>query len=119
MFQHEGNGFGVEANVEGVENRSDHRHTKVALDHRRNVRKHGRHGISTANTTAGQGRGKPAATLINLLPVIADGAVDHRRIIRIHISGALDEINRRLNGVIGIDGVEPLLIDRGHCGIPQ
>jgi hypothetical protein len=52
--QHEGDGFGVEAGVEGVEHGADHRHAEVGLEHGRHVGQHHGHRVALADATAGE-----------------------------------------------------------------
>ena len=60
MVQHEGNGFGIQPGVEGVEHRASHRHTKMRLHHRRRVGHHG-HGVVFADTGAAARRARHRA----------------------------------------------------------
>ena len=117
MLQHEGNGFGIQAHVQGVQHSTNHRHTKVAFHHGRNVRQHHRNGITTADSAALQGRRQPAAAIVGFGPVATDGTVDNRRIIRVNTGGTFDEINGGLDRVVCVPGLKALIKDRSHwCG---
>jgi hypothetical protein len=107
MAQHEGDGLGVQAHVEGVEHRADHRHAEVRFEHGRDVRQHHRHRVATADATAGQGAGQASAAGIGFAPVTADGAVDHGRVLAIHRGGAFDEAQRGEGDVVDGAGIRP------------
>jgi hypothetical protein len=51
MLQHETDGFRIEAQIQRIQHRTDHRHRKVCLVHGGHIRCHQRHGISNPNTT--------------------------------------------------------------------
>ena len=91
MLQHEGDGLGVQAHVQGVEHGAGHGHTEVRFEHRRGVGQHHRHRVATPYATACKGAGQAPAALVGFLPVAADGTVDHRRVVAVHGSGAFDE----------------------------
>lgn len=112
VLQHEGDGFGVEAYVEGVQHRADHRHAIVRLEHLGDVRQHHRHRVALADAAPGQGRGQASAALVGLRPVAADVAVDNRGVVRIDAGGALDEAQRRQGDVVDGGGRETLFEDR-------
>ena len=94
MLKHEGDGFGVQTYVQGVEHRADHGYTKVGFQHGRNIRQHGGNGIALANTPTVQGGSQAAAALIGFLPVTAQTAVDDGRVVRVDRSGAFNERQR-------------------------
>ncbi len=115
MLQHEGNGLGVQAHIQGIENRPDHGHTKVTLHHGRDIGQHRCHGVAAANATTSQCRGQTAATLVSFAPVITNGPVNHRGVFRIHACRALNKIDGGQNRIIGVDGLQALIKNRGHC----
>ncbi|MNC36884.1 hypothetical protein D3C75_854290 [compost metagenome] len=112
MLQHEGDGLGVQAHVQGVEHGTGHGHAEVRFEHGRNVGQHHRHGVATADTPAHQGAGQASAALVGLLPVAADGTVDHRRVVAVYGSGAFDEAQRGEGDMVDGSGHQALGIDR-------
>ena len=112
VLQHEGDRFGVQAHIEGVEHRADHRHAEVRLEHRRDVGQHHRHGVALANAAAGQRRGQAPAAPVGFAPVATDGAVDHGEAFGIDAGGALDEAERREGKMVHGGGRKALLVDR-------
>ncbi|MNQ31925.1 hypothetical protein D3C85_453080 [compost metagenome] len=112
VLEHEGDGLGVQAHVEGVEHRADHRHAEVRLEHGRDVRQHHRHRVATADAATGQGRGQAPAALVGFGPGAADGAVDHRGVVGVDARGALDEAERREGDMVHGGGREALLVYR-------
>ncbi|MNT56219.1 hypothetical protein D3C72_1935030 [compost metagenome] len=117
VLQHEGDGLGVQAHVEGVEHRADHRHAEVRLQHLRDVRQHHRHRVALADTAPGQGRGQAPAAGIGLGPVAADGTVDDGRVVRIDGGSALDEAEGGEGDMVDGGWGEALIVDR-HAGYP-
>ncbi|MCY1506165.1 hypothetical protein D9M68_404040 [compost metagenome] len=112
VLQHEGDGLRVQAHVEGVEHRADHRHAEVRLDHLGNVRQHHRHRVATADAASGQRGSQAAAALVGLAPVAADAAVDHGGVVGIDAGGALDEAQRSQRGMVHGRRSEALFEDR-------
>ena len=101
MVELEGDGIGFEANVEGVEHRSRHRHRKMHLVHRGNVRQHRRDRVATADAALRQERRETAAALVGLAPG-EDAAFVHRAgEVRIDRGGALEKTQRRQRHEIG------------------
>ncbi|MNZ12994.1 hypothetical protein D3C78_298780 [compost metagenome] len=103
VLEHERDGLGIQAHVEGVEHGADHRHAEVRFEHGRNVRQHHRHRIALTDTAPGQGAGQATGTFVGLLPVAPDRAVDHRRVLAVDGGGTLDETQ----------GAQGNMIDRG------
>lgn len=91
VLQHEGDGLGVQAYVQGIEHGTGHGHAKVGFEHGRGVGQHHCHGVATADAAAHQGTGQAAAALVGVLPVAADGAVDHGGVVAVNGSSAFDE----------------------------
>ncbi|MNH17476.1 hypothetical protein D3C79_771480 [compost metagenome] len=102
MLEHERNGLGVQAYVQGIEHGANHRHAKMRFQHRWNVWQHHRYGVALANTASGQRTGQAPGAFVGLLPVAADGAMNHRRVLAIDRRGAFDEAQ----------GAQCLMIDR-------
>ncbi|MNQ61278.1 hypothetical protein D3C85_755910 [compost metagenome] len=117
VLQHEGDGLGIQAHVQGVEHRADHRHAEVSLEHLRDVRQHDRHRVALADTAPGQGRGQAPAAGVGLGPVAADGTVDDGRVVRIDGGGTLDEAEGGEGDMVDGGGGEALFKDR-HAGYP-
>ncbi|MNO78051.1 hypothetical protein D3C76_691760 [compost metagenome] len=104
VLKHEGNGLRVQAYVQGVEHRANHRHAKVNFKHGRDVGQHHRHCVALADTPLAQGAGQAPAALIGLLPVAPDRAVDHGRILTVDRGRALDEAQWREGDVVDCRG---------------
>ncbi|MNZ32539.1 hypothetical protein D3C78_498700 [compost metagenome] len=117
VLQHEGDGLGIQAHVQGVEHGADHRHAEVCLQHLRDVRQHHRHRVALADTAPGQGRGQAPAAGIGLGPVAADGTVDDGRVVRIDGGSALDEAEGGEGDMVDGGWGEALIVDR-HAGYP-
>jgi len=45
MREHKGDGLGIQAHVEGIEYRANHRHAKMRFEHGRDVGQHDGHGV--------------------------------------------------------------------------
>ncbi len=105
MLQHEGDGFGIQANVQGIEHGTDHRDAEMALHHGRNVRQHHGNGVAPADSTAFQGRCQAQTAVVGFSPGAADSTVDDGRVIRIHTGRALDKIYGGLNSVVRVPGL--------------
>jgi hypothetical protein len=100
MLQHEGDGFGIQAHVERVEHRADHRHAEVHFKHLGNVGQHHRHRVVLADPATGQRRSQTAAAGVGLRPGAADRAMDDGGVVWINAGGALDEAERRQGNMI-------------------
>ncbi|MNG99410.1 hypothetical protein D3C79_585780 [compost metagenome] len=103
VFEHERNGLGVQAHVEGIEHGANHRHTEVCFEHCRNVRQHHGYRVALPDTASGQGAGQASGAFVGLLPVAPDGTMNHRRVLAIDRRRAFDETQ----------GAQGLVIDRG------
>ncbi|MCY1428692.1 hypothetical protein D9M71_445860 [compost metagenome] len=112
MLQHEGDGLGIQAHVQGIEHSTGHGYAEMRLEHGRGVGQHHCHGVATANATAGQGAGQAPTALVGFLPVAADGAVDDGRVVAVHGSGAFDEAQRGEGDMVDGSGHQALGIDR-------
>ena len=102
VLQHEGDGFGIQAGVQGIEYCPQHGDAKMTLQHGRNVWQHGSNGVALADTFVSQRGRQAATTLVGLLPVAACGTMNHRRVFRVHAGRAGQEIQRCQCGVIGV-----------------
>ncbi|MNY31886.1 hypothetical protein D3C86_1660690 [compost metagenome] len=100
MLQHEGNGFGVQAHVERVEHRADHRHAEVHFQHLGNVRQHHGHRVVLADAAPGERRGQAPTAGVGLGPGATNRAVDHGGVVGVNAGGALDEAERRQGNVV-------------------
>ena len=118
VSKHEGNGFGIKAHVEGIENSANHRDSKVHFQHRRDVGQHHRHGVVLAYPAASQCTRQAPATAVGLCPGAANGTVDHGRVVGVDAGGALDKAQRREGNMVDSSGLEALLKNRhdGHSG---
>ncbi len=115
MLQHESNGFGIQANIQGVQHRTNHGHAEMGLHHGRNVRQHDGNGVTSSDAAPFQGRGQTATALIGLRPGVTDRTMDYRGVLRVNGGGAFNKIDGRLDGVIGVNGRQALVKYRGHC----
>ena len=118
MVEDEGDGLGIEADVEGVEHAARHGHAEVAFVKLGRVGTHHRHSIAKANAVARQHRGELAAAGIGLGPTPAQIAMNHGRALGIDGGAALDEGERAEHLVVGRDLVEVALIGVGHVPSP-
>ncbi len=112
MLQHEGNGLGVQAHIQGIEYGTGHRHAEMRFEHGRDIRQHDRYRVATANAAADQGAGQASAALVGFLPVTADGTVNDRGVVAVHGGGALDETQRGEGDMVDGSGLQALGIDR-------
>ncbi len=102
MLEHEGDGFRVQAGVEGVEHGPGHGHAEVGLEHGGHIGQHGRHGIARLHAAADQGRGQPPAAGVGLGPGDGPVAMDDGRLARKDHGGALHEGQRRQRDMVGL-----------------
>ena len=58
MIQNEGNGFGIESDIQRVQHRAQHRHTVMGLQHLRCVGAHDRDTVPGADSLGGERIGK-------------------------------------------------------------
>src|SRR5690606_9560763 len=117
VLQHESDGLGVQAHVQGVEDRTDHRHTEVGFEHFRDVRQDDGYRVALADTTVRQGRGQTAAAGIGLGPGAAYSTVHHSGVIGIDTGCALDKSQRRQGSVVHGGGRQAFL-ENGHGSYP-
>ena len=78
VIELEGDDGGVEACIERMQHRFDHRHAEMGLQHRRRVRQHHRHGVALADAACGQRRGQSARTGEEFAVARARGAMNDR-----------------------------------------
>ena len=91
VLQDEGDGFGIQAGIDGIQHRAAHGHAEVCLEHRRAVRRDHRHRIAQTNAAPGQGRGQTNAAAVSLAPGLPQAAVDQRRALRGDTRRALEK----------------------------
>jgi len=91
MFQHEGDGRGVEADIQRVQHGARHRHTEMALQHLRRVRSHDGHGVALAYAAPGKRIRKHMTALARLFPGEPAFSMHDRRVLRKNPGGALQE----------------------------
>lgn len=115
VLQHERDGFGIQAHVEGVEHRADHRHAEMHFEHRRDVRQHHRHRVALADATAGQCRGQAPAARVGLGPVATNRTMHYGRVVRVYRRCTFDEAQWAEGNMVDGGAAEALLVDR-HGG---
>ncbi len=91
----EGNGGGVEPDVDRVQHRSAHWHAVMAFQHGRRVRQHGGNRIAPADTKAGQRRRQLARATVELRIAAAQRAMDDCDVVGEHAGSAFKEGQRR------------------------
>ena len=101
MIELEGDRGGIEPDVERVEHGARHRHRKMHLVHRRDVRQHRRDGIAAADAAAGEIRRKTPAARIGLRPGEDAALIDRADMIGIDGGGARQEAQRRQGDEVG------------------
>ena len=121
MVQDEGDGFRVEAGVDGVQHRAGHGDGKMGLEHLGDVGGDDGHGVAAPDTARGKRRGEAARAGVGFGPVAADRAVTDRRLVGIDRGGARDEGQGRELHEIGRIGVQSDVIDvgAGHLFPPR
>src|SRR5690606_37020603 len=117
VLQHEGDGLGIQAYVQSIEHRPDHRDTEMRFEHFRNVRQHDRYRVALANASALQRRSQTTATVIGLGPGAPNGTVYHGRVVRIDVGSAFDETEGRQGGMVDRTSGQAFLI-YGHGSYP-
>ena len=95
MIELEGDRGGIEPDVERVEHGARHRHRKMHLVHRRDVRQHRRDRVAAADAAAGEIRRKAPAARIGLRPGEDAALIDGADMIGIDGGGARQEAQRR------------------------
>ena len=120
VVENEGDGLGVEPDVDGVEHRAGHRHAEMGLEYRRHVGREDRHGVALADSPCRQRGSQGQAAALGLAPREAAFAVYHRDAIRIDRCGALEEAERRqrreVRGVLLESVVIRIPVSRGAIG---
>ncbi len=115
VAEDEGDGRGVEPDVERVQHRAQHRHAEMRLEQRRHVRRQHGDGITAPDATSGEGGGQAAAARIGLGPAPPGLAMNDGGARGPDRSGAGDEAQRRERRMVG--GVLRQ-IERAHPGPP-
>ena len=88
MLQDVTDGRSVQPDIEGVQHRAGHRHSKMGLEHLRGVRRHHRNGISPADPPAVQCRSQTQAALPKIPVSDALASMDDCCFVRINSGGA-------------------------------
>ena len=91
MLQDEGDGPGVQPDVQGVQHTAHHGHAVVGLQHRRGVGRHDGDAIPASEAAAFQGRCQALRALEKLGIGKALAAVDHRQLVRVDRRRPLQE----------------------------
>ena len=91
MAEQHGNSPGVEAGVDGVEDRAGHGYGEVELVHGGDVGGHNRHDLAAADSERFDGRGDLEASPAGLRPGVGGGVVYNRRAIAIGSSSSVEE----------------------------
>ena len=89
MVQHEGDGLGVQAGVQGIEHGPGHGHAKVRLNHRWRVGQDNGDRVIFANAGLLQGMGQLAAAGISLRPGLAQSTVHDGQTLGVNAGRAL------------------------------
>ena len=91
VVQAEGDGFGVQAHVQGIDDGAQHWHGEGRFVHFRRVGAHDGDGLQPLHSALFQRRGEPSGPRIGLHPGEAFGAVNDRDMVRIGPRRALQE----------------------------
>ena len=91
VFEHEGDGFGVQPDVQGVQHRPHHRHAEVQFEHFGNVGQHRRHRVAQADAAPLERRGQLPTAGVGFGPGAPDCAMHHGEVVGIDRGGAFDE----------------------------
>ena len=113
VVQDEGDGRGIEPDVEGVEHRAAGRHAVMRFQERRDVGAHDGDRVALAVAAPLQRRAEPSAAGKILSPGTREGAVDIGRAIREHHGRAPDEGKRRQRHMVGGIALKMFVVD-GH-----
>ncbi len=117
MFQHEGEGGGVQPRVQRIQHRPQHRHAIMGLQHGRGVGQHHRHRVALLDTALRQCRGQAAAAGIEIGITHALAAMDDGGAVREGAGGALQEGQRRQRLVVGGHARQPVLEHAARLGL--
>ena len=109
VLQHESDGFSVEPDVDGVQDRAAHRHAEVRFVHRRDVGQHHGHRVADADSLLRERGGEPATARVRVVPGETARPVDDGETLGIDRRGALDERKRSQGSVICRGSAEILL----------
>ncbi len=112
VLENEGDGVGVEADIEGVEHRARHGDAEVGLKVLGDVGRHHGDGVAHADAAALEGRGQADAAVVGLAPGATQAAVDDGGAVGKDGGGAADEGQRRQRHIVG--GV---LVERHFVGV--
>ena len=100
VLQDEGHGVRVEAGVDGVDDRAEHRDREGRLPRGGDVRRHDGDGVAAPDPARGEARGEPAAAGPGLGPGLAAVAVDDGGALGIDGGASLEEADRRERSVV-------------------
>ena len=100
VLQDEGDGARVEAGVDGVDHRAQHRHREGRLPGGGDVGGHDGDGVAAPDPSRGEARGEPAAAAVGLGPGMAAVAVDDGRALGIDGRASFEEADGREVGVV-------------------
>jgi len=120
VVQNEGDGRGVEPDVQRVQYRAQHGHAVVGLEHLGRVGAHDGDAVAFFYAALGERRGEPAGALVELAVGVAPFAVDDRDLVGIDGGGAAQEGDRRQRLVVRPIGREVWLVpDFAHDARPS
>ncbi len=94
MIEREGDGIGVEPDVEGAKHGAGERHAEGRLEGRRHVGRHHRHRVAVPDAALAQGRGEAMAARSHLAPAPPLRAMHERQAIGKDLGRALEEAER-------------------------
>ena len=106
MVEHEGDGGGVEARIDGVQHRAHHGHAVMGLKHGRRVGEHHRDGVAFADAASLQRRGELARTPAEVPVSDLLAPVDDCDMVRVDARRALKKDERRQRLIIRRSPVE-------------
>ena len=124
MIKDIGDGWRIQARIDGVQDSTRHGHAVMAFQHFRDIRQNGRNRIARLNAALGKRMGKLHATIAQAGVIALDTAMHHGRIIRINLRGAFQKQQRRQRLMIGRIAIQRgfvfasrhILHLSSHCG---
>ena len=113
VLEDEGDGGGIEADVQGIENGPGHRHAVMRLQHRRRVGAEDGHGVVATDPAPGQRARQTATAGAGLAPAVAPLAVDDPGALREDGGTPGKEVDRRQRRVVGRSPSQVTVEDAG------
>lgn len=101
MAEDDGDGAGVEAEVDGVEHGSGHGDGEVELVHSRDIGGDDGDDVAAADPEGGESGSNAEAAAVGLRPSVRSRVVDYGGAVGVDGGGSLDEADRREGAGVG------------------